>query len=74
MRVVAPKSNCSQAPSSALLDQRVPALPSIAIDAAVLLPSTADDVAATGFTATPGLLASTGIGVGSCGVPAAVPV
>jgi len=43
---LAPKSNWIQAASSAVLAQRVVALPSTAL-AAMLPPSTADDVAVT---------------------------
>src|SRR6218665_2149983 len=57
-RVLAPKSNWIQAVSLAALDQRVPVLPSMA-RAALWPPSTADDVAATTFTARPGWLTST---------------
>lgn len=77
---MAPKSNCIQAPSSEALAQRVVVLPSIAMAADRPPFSVADEVAATGLMATPGLLTSTGTvgggsGIGSCGgVVAGLPV
>jgi hypothetical protein len=63
-----PKSKVIQAPSSALLAQRVSLLPSIAIAAARPGFWSPDDSARSGFTTTPGLLVSTTGGTGSAGV------